>query len=67
MNKLVKRFTAIIILLLILSFNIIYNPYKPLTRVEIVEQLSLAHEHAQEGKVMDAHQASDNVRKKYGL
>ena len=44
-----------------------YNPYKPLTREEIIEQLSVAKKHAQEGKVMDAHQASANVRKKYGL
>ena len=44
-----------------------YNPYKPLTREEIIEQLSIAKRHADEGKVMEAHQASENVRKKYGL
>ena len=44
-----------------------YNPYKPLTREEIIEQLSIAKRHADEGKVMEAHQASANVRKKYGL
>lgn len=45
----------------------IYNPYKPLAREEIIEQLAQARKHADEGKVMDAHQASANVRKKYGL
>lgn len=44
-----------------------YNPYKPLTREEIIEQLSIARGRAREGKVMPARQASDNIRKKYGL
>ncbi len=44
-----------------------YNPYKHLTREEIVEQLSIARKNAEEGHVMEAHQASNNVREKYGL
>lgn len=44
-----------------------YNPYKPLTREEIIEQLSIARKHADEGQVLDAHQVSANVREKYGL
>ena len=44
-----------------------YNPYRPLTREEIVEQLSLAKKHSDEGKVLDAYQASENIREKYGL
>ena len=47
--------------------NEMYNPYKPMTREEIVEQLAVAQKHAKEGKVMDALQASANVREKYGL
>ena len=45
----------------------IYNPYKPLTREEIIEQLANAKKHANEGKTMDAHRASSNIREKYGL
>ena len=45
----------------------LYNPYKPLTREEILEQLAIAKMHAEEGRVMDAHEASENVRAKYGL
>ena len=33
----------------------------------IVEQLAVARKNAEAGHVMDAYQASDNVRKKYGL
>lgn len=44
-----------------------YNPYKPLTREEIIEQLAIARQHADEGKTMDAHKASSNIREKYGL
>ncbi len=44
-----------------------YNPYKPLTREEIIEQLSIAKKHAKEGKIMDGHKASANIREKYGL
>ena len=44
-----------------------YNPYKPLTREEIIEQLATARKHAEAGQVMDAHEASSNIRKKYGL
>lgn len=44
-----------------------YNPYKHLTREEIIEQLSIARKNAEEGNVMEAHQASNNVREKYGL
>ena len=43
------------------------NPFHPLTREEIIEQLSLAHEHADNGMIMDAHKASDTIREKYGL
>ena len=44
-----------------------YNPYKPLTREEIIEQLATARKHADAGLVMDAHEASSNIREKYGL
>ena len=44
-----------------------YNPFTPLSREEIIQQLAIARKHAEEGKVMDAHQASANVRAKYGL
>ena len=44
-----------------------YNPYKPLTREEIIEQLAVAKKHANEGKVMESHKASANIRKKNGL
>lgn len=43
------------------------NPYKPLIREEIIEQLAIARQHADEGKTMDAHKASSNIREKYGL
>ena len=43
------------------------NPYKPLTREEIIEQLAIARQHADVGKTMDAHKASSNIREKYGL
>lgn len=33
----------------------------------LVEQLANARKNAEDGHVIDAHQASDNVRKKYGL
>ena len=44
-----------------------YNPYKHLKREEIVEQLAIARKNAEEGHVMEARQASDNIRAKYGL
>ena len=44
-----------------------YNPFKHLTREEIVEQLAIARKNAEEGHVMKAHQASSNIREKYGL
>ena len=44
-----------------------YNPYKHFTREEIVEQLAIARKNAEEGHVMEAHQASANIREKYGL
>ena len=50
-----------------MSTKEMYNPYKPLTREEIIEQLSIARKHADEGQVLDAHQVSANVREKYGL
>lgn len=43
------------------------NPFKHLTREEIVEQLAIARKNAEEGQVMEAHQASDNIKAKYGL
>ena len=45
----------------------LYNPYKPLTREEIIEQLDRARQHAEMGQTIEAHQASNNIRKKYGL
>lgn len=45
----------------------LYNPYRSYTREEIIEQLEIARKHAYEGKVMDAKQASFNIREKYGL
>jgi hypothetical protein len=44
-----------------------YNPYKPLTREEVIEQLATAKKHADEGRVMEGHRASANIREKYGL
>lgn len=44
-----------------------YNPYKPLTREEVIEQLAIAKKHADEGRVMEGHRASANIREKYGL
>ena len=44
-----------------------YNPYKPLTREEVIEQLAIAKKHADEGRVMEGHMASANIREKYGL
>lgn len=44
-----------------------YNPYKPLAREEIIEQLAIARKHADDGMVIEAHEASSNIRKKYGL
>ena len=43
------------------------NPFHPMTREEIIEQLSIAHEHADKGMIMAAHKASDTIRGKYGL
>lgn len=43
------------------------NPFHPMTREEIIEQLSIAHEHADKGMIMEAHKASANIRDKYGL
>ena len=45
----------------------LYNPYKPMTREEIMEQLTIARKHADEGMVIEGHQASANIREKYGL
>ena len=44
-----------------------HNPYKLLTREEIIEQLAIAKRHTDSGKVMEAHKASANIREKYGL
>lgn len=43
------------------------NPFHPMTREEIIEQLAIAHEHADKGMIMEAHKASENIRGKYGL
>ena len=40
----------------------LYNLYKPLTREEILEQLAIARKHAEEGRVVDAHEASNSIR-----
>ena len=45
----------------------VYNPYKPLTREEVIEQLRIAESHADAGMVMEAQEASYNIRGKYGL
>lgn len=45
----------------------LYNPYKPMTWEEIIEQLAIARKNADEGKVVEGHQASANIREKYGL
>ena len=45
----------------------LYNPIELYTREEIIEQLEIARKHVYEGKVMDAKQASFNIREKYGL
>ena len=44
-----------------------YNPYKSFTREEVIEQLAIAKKHADEGRVMEGHRASANIREKYGL
>lgn len=44
-----------------------YNPFKHLTREEIVEQLAIARKNAEEGHVMEAYPASNNIREKYVL
>lgn len=38
-----------------------------MTREEIIEQLTIARKHADEGMVIEGHQASANIREKYGL
>ena len=43
------------------------NPFHPMTREEIIEQLAKAHELADKGLVLEAHKASKNIREKYGL
>ena len=42
------------------------NPFHPITREEIIKQLSIAHEHADNGKIMAANKVSENIREKYG-
>ena len=44
-----------------------YDPYRPLAREEIIERLTAARKHAEEGKVMEAHRVSSDIRAKYGL
>ena len=44
-----------------------FNPFTPLSREEIIQQLAIARKHAEEGRVMDAHQAAAEIREKYGL
>ncbi len=43
------------------------DPFKPLTREEVIEQLAIARNHAKDGKITEAHAASDTIRSKYGL
>ena len=43
------------------------DPFKGLSREEIIVQLSDARFHADKGMVLDAHCASGNVREKYGI
>ena len=45
----------------------IFNPYKALTREEIIEQLAIAKMHANSGMVNEAHSVSSDIREKYGL
>lgn len=45
----------------------LYNPYKPLTREEILEKLAEARKHASEGKVMPASEVAASIREKYNL
>jgi len=44
-----------------------FNPYKHLTREEVIEQLAISRSHAEDGRTMDAHVASAGIREKYGL
>ena len=44
-----------------------YNPFTPLSREEIIQQLAIARKHAEEGHIKDAHQASADIRARYGL
>ncbi len=44
-----------------------FNPYKPLTREEILEQLRIARRQADEGKVLDPYKVVEDIREKYGL
>ena len=43
------------------------NPFAPMTREEIIEQLSAARNLAEKGMILEAHEVSRNIRKKYGL
>ena len=65
MNETTSTFRKQLILQECIEEN--YNPYKPLTREEIIDSLEAARRHAGEGKVIPAHQASEKVREKYGL
>ena len=44
-----------------------FNPYKPLSREEIIERLEIARKHADADMIKDAHTAVDQVREEYGL
>ena len=43
------------------------SPYAPLTKKETLEKLAKSRKQAEEGKVRDAKEASDEIREKYGL
>ena len=43
------------------------TPFAPMTRGEIIGQLSAARDHAEKGMILEAHEASVRIRKKYGL
>ena len=47
--------------------KIIENPYKELSKIEMLEKLEKAHEHAAQGMYKDAYDVSHDLRAKYGL
>ncbi len=43
------------------------NPYRPLTKKETLDKLAASRKHAEEGMVIDAREAAEEIRQKYGL